>query len=212
MKHLFNEMSSDERNKILEQYTEKKIINTTKFKKLLESKLGEVKPLLNEDGDLATNTKNCGWGTDSESYKQSGWMCPKAVPTDWANYPCAPSHPSATWAKRGDGTMEITLNGVTYYNDGRKQQGGQMLNFTCQDPEFSGTTKLGSKKVEKPADAPQDIKAFQEWVLNTKKDTRILGTYGADGKWGPRTNSAWNQYKTEYNQQSTTTTTTAAPQ
>lgn len=212
MKHLFNEMSSDERNRILEQYTEKKIINTTKFKKLLESKLGEVKPLLNEQGDLATNTKNCGWGTDSESYKQSGWMCPKAVPSDWANYPCVPSHPSSKWTKEDDGTFSMLLNGVTYYNNGRKGQGGQMSNYTCQDTEFANIKLLGGSKAQKPTDAPQDVKAFQNWVINTKKDTRILGTYGADGKWGPRTNSAWSLYKTEYNKQATTTTTTAAPQ
>lgn len=175
----------------------------------MESKLRNVRPLLNEEGDLATNTKNCGWGTDSESYKQSGWMCPKKVPTDWSNYPCAPSHPSATWSKNDDGTLTITLNGVYYYNNGRKISGGTKSNFTCQDPEFANVKKLGGgAKIEKPADAPQDIKAFQEWVINTKKDTRILGTYGADGKWGPRTQTAWSLYKTEFNPSLAPTTTT----
>lgn len=214
MKHLLNDLTREEKNRIREQYDGKIYIDTSKFRRLMESKLGDVRPLLNEQGDLATNTKNCGWGTDSESYKQSGWMCPKAVPSDWANYPCVPSHPSANWTKQGDGTTVITLNGVSYYNNGRKSQGGQMVNYTCQDNEFANIKILGGSKLQKPADAPQDIKAFQNWVINTKKDTRILGTYGADGKWGPRTQSAWSLYKTEFNPSlapTTTTTTTINP-
>lgn len=215
MKHLLNNLTKEEKNRIREQYDGKIYIDTSKFRRLMESKLGDVKPLLTEQGDLATNTKNCGWGTDSESYKQSGWMCPKAVPSSWANFPCVPSHPSATWSKNENGTFSITLNGVVYYDNGRKTQSGKQLEYTCKDPEFANIKILGGgAKVVKPADAPQDIKAFQNWVINTKKDTRILGTYGADGKWGPRTQSAWTLYKTEFNPSlapTTTTTTTISP-
>jgi len=28
-------------------------------------------------GDVATNAQKCGWGTDVEGYKNSGWKCPK---------------------------------------------------------------------------------------------------------------------------------------
>ena len=51
MKHLLNDLSGEERNKILEQYNNSLIVETSKFNKLLKSKLGNVKPLLNEQVD-----------------------------------------------------------------------------------------------------------------------------------------------------------------
>jgi hypothetical protein len=49
MKHLLNDMSSEEKNSILEQHTGGKQIDTTRFKSLLESTLGDAKPLVNEE-------------------------------------------------------------------------------------------------------------------------------------------------------------------
>jgi hypothetical protein len=49
MKHLLNNLSSDEKNSIREQYEGGMSIDTSKFKKLLETKLGDAKPLINED-------------------------------------------------------------------------------------------------------------------------------------------------------------------
>lgn len=51
MKHLLNDLSFEERNSILEQHSGGKSIDTSKFRSLLESKLGEVKPLLEYDID-----------------------------------------------------------------------------------------------------------------------------------------------------------------
>jgi len=48
MKHLLNDMSSEEKNSIREQHTGGIQIDTTKFKSLLESKLGDAKPILSE--------------------------------------------------------------------------------------------------------------------------------------------------------------------
>ena len=55
MKHLLNNLSSEEKNRIREQYEGGMSIDTSKFKKLLETKLGDSKPLINEQetvGDL----------------------------------------------------------------------------------------------------------------------------------------------------------------
>ena len=49
MKHLLNNLSSEEKSRILEQHSGGKSIDTSKFKRLLESKSGDVKPLLNEE-------------------------------------------------------------------------------------------------------------------------------------------------------------------
>jgi|688.fasta_scaffold24923_4 hypothetical protein len=54
MKHLLNNLSSDEKNSIREQYEGGMSIDTSKFKKLLETKLGDAKPLINEENDVVT--------------------------------------------------------------------------------------------------------------------------------------------------------------
>ena len=58
MKHLLNDMSQEERNRILEQYSGGKTIDTSRFKFLLESKLGEVKPLISEQETESGDTSN----------------------------------------------------------------------------------------------------------------------------------------------------------
>ena len=48
MKHLLNGMPEWEKNSIREQYEGRMSIDTSKFRKLMESKLGNVKPLITE--------------------------------------------------------------------------------------------------------------------------------------------------------------------
>jgi hypothetical protein len=48
MKHILNEMSEEEKNLIRQQHTGGMKVNTERFNKLLESKSGDVKPLLSE--------------------------------------------------------------------------------------------------------------------------------------------------------------------
>jgi hypothetical protein len=55
MKHLLNNIPQEEKNRILEQHRGGKSIDTTRFKALLESSMGNVKPLISED-DVTTQT------------------------------------------------------------------------------------------------------------------------------------------------------------
>jgi hypothetical protein len=48
MKHLLNDMSSEEKNSIREQHTGGIKIDTSRFRSLLESTLGNAKPLVSE--------------------------------------------------------------------------------------------------------------------------------------------------------------------
>lgn len=48
MKHLLNNLSDSERERILEQYNNSLIVETKKFNKLINSKSGDIKPLVNE--------------------------------------------------------------------------------------------------------------------------------------------------------------------
>lgn len=49
MKHIFNNLSEEEKSKILEQHTGGKEFIIENFNKLVDNKLGNVKPLINED-------------------------------------------------------------------------------------------------------------------------------------------------------------------
>jgi len=51
MKHLLNDLSEHEKNHIREQHTEKIKIDTSKFTKLMESKLGDVRPIMEGPGE-----------------------------------------------------------------------------------------------------------------------------------------------------------------
>lgn len=49
MKHILNNIPQEEKNRILEQHRGGKSIDTTRFKALLESTMGNVKPLISEE-------------------------------------------------------------------------------------------------------------------------------------------------------------------
>ncbi len=66
MKNLLNNISSDEKQRILEQHSGGKLIDTRNFRRLLESKLGNVKPLIVEQ-----EVKQ-GTGGDPFQYKKEG--------------------------------------------------------------------------------------------------------------------------------------------
>lgn len=66
MKHLLNDLSSEERNKILEQHTGGMNLSIDNFNTLVNNKLGDVKPLVSED-----NLQGGGFGGGSGTGKRS---------------------------------------------------------------------------------------------------------------------------------------------
>ena len=56
MKHILNNISQEEKQRILEQHSGGKFIDTSSFKRLLESTLGDVKPLVMEQNPGAQPT------------------------------------------------------------------------------------------------------------------------------------------------------------
>jgi hypothetical protein len=73
MKHLLNDLSSEEKNRIREQHEGGMVVDNSKFKKLLESKLGDVKLLVTEemttnDGDQDLLNRAC---TTWSSFKKT---------------------------------------------------------------------------------------------------------------------------------------------
>jgi len=58
MKHLLNDLSEEEKNRIREQHTGGKKLVIENFDKLVNTKLGDVKPLLREQTEEANITKS----------------------------------------------------------------------------------------------------------------------------------------------------------
>jgi hypothetical protein len=56
MKHILNNMSESEKNAIREQHEGGMKIDTSRFRQLMESKLGNAKPLVSEDVEPTPNT------------------------------------------------------------------------------------------------------------------------------------------------------------
>jgi hypothetical protein len=71
MKHLLNELSDSEKNRILEQYDNSLIVETKKFNKFINSKLGNVKPLLEQDEDsMEDEEEEEEYYLDMDSYEE----------------------------------------------------------------------------------------------------------------------------------------------
>lgn len=58
MKHILNDLSEEEKNRIREQHTGGKKIVIENFNKLVNTKLGDAKPFLNEQTEEANITKS----------------------------------------------------------------------------------------------------------------------------------------------------------
>ena len=68
--------------------------------------------------------------------------------------------------------------------------------ITTRDDSGSQTKPKSSAPSE--LNTADKIKAFQNYVLNTKNDVTILGGSGADGKWGSNSQKAWDKYGSDF--------------
>ena len=108
-----------------------------RFKQLIESTIGNSKPLLTEQ--------------------------------DWSKFTCVTGFAGAQQTTLSDGSISYTINGLTYYNNGRKQMAdGTMVNYTCNDPEFKQASTTGN-----PVQQAQALLGMEQSEQ--------------DGKFGPKT-------------------------
>jgi hypothetical protein len=74
-------------------------------------------------------------------------------------------------------------------------------------PPTNSGNGSGSGSTSPTAPSELDTKAkitdFQNYVINTKKDTAILGSSGADGLWGKNSQKAWDKYSADYKKKGT---------
>jgi hypothetical protein len=114
--------------------------------------------------------------------------------------------------KLGETGTYKTLNDVCLRidNDDIIEYKGGILQLSWSNSFIEGrVTDCGDKKPVDPIQDTtvdytdifleyEDVKKFQEWVANVKKDKAILGPRGIDSDWGPDTRKAWEKYGAEY--------------
>jgi|688.fasta_scaffold728398_1 hypothetical protein len=101
----------------------------------------------------------------------------------WNNYQCVINHPNAKQVKNPSGSIVYTINGETYFNNGRKRLAdGTMMNYTCNDEIFKVQTKTET-------DGTGGLKGGQENPNVTRiKDLQTkVGVEKVDGILGPKT-------------------------
>lgn len=81
MKHILNNISENEKNEILGHYTGQLKIDNSKFNKLVENKLGDVKPLLSEQAATANQSIGQQYQQGKEQGKQAGVVAAQNVKT-----------------------------------------------------------------------------------------------------------------------------------
>ena len=69
---------------------------------------------------------------------------------------------------------------------------------TITTRDDSGTQTKPKSSAPSELNTADKIKAFQNYVLNTKNDVTILGGSGADGKWGSNSQKAWDKYGSDF--------------
>jgi hypothetical protein len=160
MKHLLNNLSQEEKNRILEQHSGGKIIDTTRFKALLESKLGDSKPLVME---LVTgDTQAGGGGAKLSSFQEISQKWKTAIPNSNLYGVFSKSTPKYNYLGDGEIVVQILPNPVSkdlrMYLDNNKLS---YLDYTY-DCAGGGTTLLPptsrddqfSQKLYKKGDMP----------------------------------------------------------
>jgi hypothetical protein len=182
MKNLLNNLSQSEKNRILEQYNNSLLVDTSKFKKLLESKLGDVKPLLNEGGPSNNPTK-APFKNNEEANKFRQWVNQKYnqtakntldldptgnKPDSYYNY-----HIQRAW-NYIPGTFGYTGEGETlgqeYSNLSKTTNQTSYMDYWDELSNIGSETKTESKPTTVPFKNNTEGDEFRKWVNANYKD------------------------------------------
>lgn len=187
-------------------------MNSYRFKQLLESKLGNVKPLIVEENySLKFDNYLFPEINNKKNYvllKSGQTEFVQAVngATAWGGqliFSCKP------YSSNGGIDFHYLINNKQYYNN--EYLTNILKGKFCSG--FSADTQgnYGAFSADQPTDK-ESIKNFQRWVINTKKDEYILGKGGDTGKgddgiFGTKTQEAWKKYGSDYKKAGSDTTT-----
>ena len=93
---------------------------------------------------------------------------------------------------------EETKNEGDDENEDEKKKNDNLNNLNINKDVNSGNSGKPKSSAPSELNTADKIKAFQNYVLNTKNDVTILGGSGADGKWGSNSQKAWDKYGKDF--------------
>lgn len=172
MKHLLNNLSNEEKNRIREQYKGGMSVNTLRFKKLLESHLGNVKPLLTENPTGGTGNQEVvgggGQGLPQDKYSVTARIqnqCrPEAVNAYKSEAQQAPQVATTNKAGLPVKIDEKTIEFTKKLFDGMTYKGNIKYRYNCVDLDNSATAVGLNVNAAKP----NEFTAVPTWVENYK--------------------------------------------
>lgn len=95
-----------------------------------------------------------------------------------------------------DGFTLITETDASEYSFGDFSDTASTSTSTSNSGGSKKSTGGKSSTLTKPANF--DVKAFQTWVIDTKKESGWVKGKDDDGKWGPKTAGVYSKYKDSY--------------
>lgn len=97
---------------------------------------------------------------------------------NWGDrYACVANYEGAEKVQLKDKSHAYKINGVVFYNNGRKMENGQMSNYSCKDEMFAGQTKTEDPK---PTETKKSGGSLSDTTVTIQKQIGI----NPDGKFG----------------------------
>jgi hypothetical protein len=129
----------------------------------------------------------------------------------WEKFPCVMQHKDAKRAKLSDGTFAFFIGKDVYYNNGRKKLAdGTMANYSCNDEIFKSSAPV-EVSPETPAEvSPETTSTTTKQPLSyyVKEAQKLIGMPESeqDGKFGPKTLEALQNFLSKINSAEKTST------
>jgi hypothetical protein len=98
-------------------------------------------------------------------------------------YSCVANYEGAEKVQLKDKSHAYKINGVVFYNNGRKMENGQMSNYSCNDEMFKGQTKTEDPK---PTETKKSGGSLRDMTITIQKEVGV----DPDGRFGPKSINA----------------------
>jgi hypothetical protein len=103
---------------------------------------------------------------------------------NWGDrYACVANYEGAEKVQLKDKSHAYKINGVVFYNNGRKMENGQMSNYSCNDEMFKGQTKTEDPK---PTETKNSGGSLRDMTIAIQKEIGV----DPDGMFGPKSINA----------------------
>ena len=103
---------------------------------------------------------------------------------NWGDrYACVANYEGAEKVQLKDKSYAYKINGVLFYNNGRKMENGQMSNYSCNDEMFKGQTKTEDPK---PTKTKNSGGSLRDMTITIQKEIGV----DPDGRFGPKSINA----------------------